>query len=181
MSKENWNRVILKDYIYQNIEEKDIKGVVSLLYIKKVTTPSYKTYENEITIKIADDNFYWLQIAIEDKNYWITVMYDENKDIIQYYIDITEKNVLQDNGNSYFYDLFLDIVVLNDYDKLILLDEQELKQALLNKVINEEQYQLAYKITKEIMEALPDKRKLLENFSNKYFNILLNKMKKARE
>lgn len=177
MSKKDWNRVVDREYIYQKIEEENVRGVVSLLHIKKVTSPSYKVYRDNITVKIADDNFYWLQIAIEKTNYWITVMYDDKKNIIQYYIDITKENIIKDNEDSYFYDLFLDIVLLND--DVILLDEAEIRQALENKHINIEQYELAYNVTKEIMKSLEEKKYLLEEFSNKYFNILLNKIEKA--
>lgn len=181
MSKENWHRVVRKKYVYQNIEEKSFKGIVSLLHIKEVTTPSYKTYKDDINVKIADEDFYWLQIGLENKNYWITVMYDEHKNIIQYYIDITKENVIRYNSDSYFYDLFLDVVLLNDNNDVILLDENELKQALNDKIIDINQYNLAYKVAKEIMELLPKKKRFLEQFSNKYFNILLNKLESEED
>lgn len=180
MSKKSWNRVTDKEYIYQGIEEQNIKGVVSLLHIKRVTSPSYKTYKNDINVKIADKNFYWLQIAIEKANYWITVMYNDKKKIVQYYIDITERNIIKDDGNSYFYDLFLDIVLLNN-DKIILLDETDLEQALEEGTINNKQYELAYREARKIMKHLPEKKYILEEFCNKYFSMLLSEIEKRKE
>ena len=109
MKKTNWKRVTEREYASSVIEEENIKGVASLLFIKKVESPSFKVYKNNIKIKIADEKFYWLQLAIENENYWVTAMYDNNKNIIQYYIDITEKNIIDVKDDSYFYDLFLQI------------------------------------------------------------------------
>ena len=80
MSKKDWKRVIKRKYIYIPINEEDKKGEASLLYIQNVTEPCYKNYQNHI-VKIADENYYWLQIALEKENYWITAMYDDRKKI----------------------------------------------------------------------------------------------------
>lgn len=180
MSKPNWKRVTDREYIYKYIEEENFKGVASLIHIKEVTSPSFRNYQDKINVKIADKDFYWLQIGIEKANYWITAMYDENKNIVQYYIDITEKNVIKKEEDSYFYDLFLDIVLLNT-GKVIVLDEEELKQAYENKKINDKQYELSCAITKDIVRYLPKKKYLLEEFCNKYFNVLLKELKKREE
>jgi predicted RNA-binding protein associated with RNAse of E/G family len=175
MKKQNWKRVTEREYISNVIEEENIRGVASLLFIKKVEQPSFKEYKNKITVKIADEKFYWLQLAIENENYWITAMYDENKKLIQYYIDITEKNVIDTKEDSYFYDLFLDVVILNT-GEIILLDEDELEEALKEKVINHEQYELAYNKAKNIMEFISKEKDKLEYFCNKYFNQLLSQL-----
>lgn len=175
MKKQNWKRVTEREYISNAIEEENIKGVASLLFIKKVEQPSVKEYKNNITVKIADKNFYWLQLGIENENYWITAMYDENRKLIQYYIDITEKNVIDSKDDSYFYDLFLDIVILNT-GEIILLDEDELEEALKEKAINYEQYELAYNKAKNIIKFVSKEKDKLEYFCNKYFNQLLSQL-----
>lgn len=180
MKKKNWKRVTEREYISDTIEENNIRGVASLLFIKKVESPSFKEYKNNIKVKIADEKFYWLQLAIENQNYWITAMYDDKKNIVQYYIDITEKNVIDTKEDSYFYDLFLDIVILKT-GEVILLDENELEEALKEKVINQEQYELAYNKAKNIMEFVSKEKDKLEYFCNKYFNQLLSKMQSNKK
>lgn len=180
MNKKNWKRVTEREYISDIIEEKNIRGEASLIFIKKVESPSVKEYGNNIKIKIADEKFYWLQIAMENENYWVTAMYDDKKNPIQYYIDITEKNVVNPKEDSYFYDLFLDIVVLNT-GEVFLLDEDELEQALKEKIINHEQYELAYNKAKEIIKFVSKEKHKLEYFCNKYFNQLLCKLQSEKE
>ena len=145
-----------------------------MLFIKKVTAPLIKNYKN-CQKKIVDENFYWLQIGIENVNYWITAMYDNNKKIIQYYIDITSKNCINSNEETFFYDLFLDIVML-DNGELYLLDEDELKEALDEKNISINQYEFAYRKANEIMEYLSKEKSKLEYLCNKYFNLLVDKL-----
>lgn len=177
MSKPNWKRVTDREYTCKYIKEDNFKGVVSLMHIKEVTSPSLRNYKDKINVKIADKGFYWLQIGIEKANYWITAMYDENKNIVQYYIDITEKNVIKKDEDSYFYDLFLDIVLLNT-GEVILLDEEELKQAYEDNDINDKQYELACTELKNIMNNIVKKKEQLYKFCDRYFKLLLKELKR---
>ena len=80
-----------------------------------------------------------------------------------------------DNGESWFYDLMLDIVVLPD-GKRFLLDEDELAQALRDDVITREQYDKAYHTANIIMDELEGKVEYLRDICNTYFQILKMKM-----
>lgn len=175
MSKNNWKRVIKKKYVCDELKEEEIEGIVSLLFIEEIKSPLYEKYNN-CTIKIADKNYYWLQFGIKDKNYWITAMYNDKKQVIQYYIDITDKNVINKNSDSYFYDLFLDVVLLPT-GEIILLDEDELKESLQEGIISQEQYNLAYREVENIIRFISNEKDNLQQFCNKYFNILLKKIK----
>ena len=142
ISKKGWNRVEERKAIYKQLKLGEYEGEISLIKLKKVKEPLYKEYDGE-TIKIADEGFYWLQLGLRGKNYWLTAMYDDNRKLLQYYIDITKENRIYSNGKSYFYDLFLDVVQLYN-GKIFLLDEDELLEALTTKIINENDYKLAY-------------------------------------
>lgn len=179
MSKPNWKRILKKEYVSKNIIEASKQGSISLLHILELTEPSYKTYNNK-KIKIVDKDYYWLQIAIEDENYWITAMYDENKQCIQYYIDITLKNIIKKEEDSYFFDLFLDIVKLNT-GEIVLLDEDELKEALKEKDITEDEYKLAYKVAEKVKTLLESDENYIENICKKYFDILIKTFKIKEE
>ena len=152
ISKDNWKRVLNKEEVYSLFKYEELEGEVSIIKINQVTEPLYKRY-NDISVKLADNGYYWLQLAIKNKNYWITAMYDSNKKLIQYYIDITKENIIRQQGKSYFYDLFLDIVKLSN-EKIILLDEEELMDALNNNVIDKEEFEFAYKEAREIINQL---------------------------
>ena len=100
-------------------------------------------------------------------------MYNDNKELIQYYIDITKENVISKNGKSYFYDLFLDVVQLSS-GKIYLLDEDELLEALKNKLIDKSDYILAYNEANKIKEELEKNKfkptKMCELYLEKLFN-----------
>lgn len=177
MSKSNWKRVMERKYSVQDIEETNLKGKVSLLWIKKVSSPCYKEYD-DITVKIADNGYYWLQVGIENANFWITAMYDENRQFIQYYIDVTRKNHVKDESDPFYEDLFLDLIILDD--RVILLDEDELKQASKEKVIDKNCYMLAYNTATELTNWLSSNKQLLDNLCAKYFDILYRAMKKKK-
>ena len=105
ISRKKWKRVTERIDAFEKIENIDVKGIASIICIKKVNEPSFKIYNNK-KIKIVDDGYFWLQIGLKDKNYWITAMYNDKRECVQYYIDITEKNVIDDYENSYYYDIY---------------------------------------------------------------------------
>ena len=152
ISKENWKRIVEKKSLYKQFKYNDLEGEIALLELKEVKAPLYKQY-NGVNVKLADNGYYWLQVGIKNKNYWLTAMYDINKKLIQYYIDITKENKIYTNGKSYFYDLFLDIVQLSD-GSVLLLDKDELVDALNNKLIDENDYALACGEADKIIEQL---------------------------
>lgn len=167
MSRSSWERIIDREYITINIKEKDIKGKAGLLYIKDLKEPLTKIYNKKI-ITIANKNYYWLQIGIENKNYWITAMYDNNEKLIQYYIDITKRNYIND-GDSYFEDLFLDVVIFPTKEK-IYLDGDELDKAFNEKIIKKEEYDLAIYTANYISDMILNNKEEFDNFCYKYFN-----------
>lgn len=171
MSKKNWKRLIEGTYVYEYL--KDYDAIVSVLYLKKLISPSCKQYSNK-NVKIADDGYYWLQFAVNNKNWWLTAMYDESKKLVQYYIDITQKNVVNQDGTAYFYDLFLDIVILSN-NEIIILDEDELAEALKLKEINKEQFDNAYTEKEKILEDLKHRQHDLDSFCQRKLNNLLSK------
>ena len=152
ISKENWKRIVEKKSLYKQFKYNDLEGEIALLELKEVKAPLYKQY-NGVNVKLADNGYYWLQVGIKNKNYWLAAMYDINKKLIQYYIDITKENKIYTNGKSYFYDLFLDIVQLSD-GSVLLLDKDELVDALNNKLIDENDYALACGEADKIIQQL---------------------------
>ncbi|MDD3303963.1 MAG: DUF402 domain-containing protein [Clostridia bacterium] len=172
MSKINWKRVLNKEYIQCDIIEANKKiGVSSLIHIKDIVEPLIQKYPNTTPIKIADRNFYWLQIGLKNTNYWITAVYNEKKEFIQYYIDITAENIISDHIEPYFYDLFLDVVLTNQ-DTLILLDQDELEDAMRLGEITRKQYNLACTVSEAIMKNIILEKERLDKFCFSYFERL---------
>lgn len=162
MSRSNWLRVNDRSYVYDTIESSLFTSAVGLIHIKSVSEPSIKHYLNK-AVKIVDNDFYWLQFAPKEKQFWLTVMFNEKEELIQYYFDITKENIILDNGESYFYDIFLDIVMLTD-GNLFLLDEDELEEALNENTITKDEFVKAHEVADDIMSKLKGNESELREF-----------------
>ena len=174
MSRSNWPRVIDREYVHMMGNEYDFNGAIGLIYLKNVTEPATKTYD-KTRVTIIDSGYYWLQIAPKGENFWLTVMYNQLGEIVQFYYDITDCNTILENGESWFYDLYLDIVMLPD-GRLFLLDEDEICRALDKKDITKDQYDKAYLTANEIIKKLDGNIGDLTDTCNHYFEILKRKI-----
>ena len=96
-----------------------------------------KVIEPFITLKgncLLDEGYYILEIIPKSENYTIRIFVNDKKEILEYYFDITYKNGLDEESNiPYYDDLYLDIIVKKN--KIEILDEDELQEALNNKEI----------------------------------------------
>ena len=159
--------IIEKDYKNLEINDEEFKGNISLLKINKVKKPWFVDEENRC---ILADKYSWLEIYPKDKNCCITAMYDENGKISEWYFDISKKIGIE-AGVPFEDDLFLDVVIVPD-GRIHLLDEDELEEAYKMQLINKEEYDLAYKIAQKIMSIFPENIEKLQNFTDRYLNIL---------
>ncbi len=159
--RDNWQRVVSKSFRYTEKTYGDFHCVVGLIAINEVTSPLKKTmFGNDIVL--ADKGYRWLQIAPEDASWWLTAMIDSNGNIVQYYYDITDRNIL-DGENSRFYDLYLDVVVFPDGNATIL-DTDELNSALKDGIITKAQYEAATATAEQLLVEVPLNLDELEEF-----------------
>ncbi|MED1091363.1 DUF402 domain-containing protein [Bacillus paramycoides] len=143
-----WKRLIEKTYTVKQAEE----GMLGILDIKKVREPSYKEYKGK-ELCIAGDEYTWMQYFINGKNFAITAMLDDQKKLVQYYIDVTKEYKIDERGLPYFDDLYLDVVLLPN-GEIYVLDEDELEDAYSMGDITKEEYELAWHITKWIVATI---------------------------
>ncbi|MBP3567936.1 MAG: DUF402 domain-containing protein [Lachnospiraceae bacterium] len=139
MRRSDWHRILERRYTVKPCTFQNMKGVVSLLEIQKVTNPLTVHYEDG-DVLIADAGYSWLQLAFKDQFFWATVMYDNKGELMQGYFDITGGNTFEDMENPKFQDMYLDLVLLKD-GGIQVLDREELDEALEQKKITAEQYQ----------------------------------------
>ncbi len=156
------------------VSDERFVGQASLIFMEEVKAPLVKVYE-DIPLTIVDRGYFWLQLAPKDKKYWLTVMMDAAGDTISYYFDITENNVLCDDGDSYFYDLYLDVVLLPN-GNLYLLDEDELLEALREGIISQAQFDNAYNTARMLLEHLPSHAQELQAYCHHLFAKLKEKL-----
>ena len=125
---------------------------------------------------ILDNNYKWLEFYNYDSRIKLTAIYDENNEIIEWYFDIA-REIGKENGVPYEDDLYLDVVVTPSGD-VILLDEDELKEAFDKKEMTKQEYDEAYKIANDLMEKLKNNKNKLQEYTDGYFNQFLKEYKK---
>jgi len=101
----------------------------------------------------------------------LTAFYDENNKISEWYFDIA-REIGRENGLPYEDDMYLDVLV-TDTGNIVLLDEDELKDALDKNQITEFEFENAYKEANGLMERLQNKKQELQNFTDKYLKMML--------
>lgn len=155
MRRDEITEILEKEYIVKELNTKEFVGTVSLMKILKVQNPFVIHHESH-SFTILNDNYYWLQLAPRNDNWWLTIMYDENHNMIENYFDITKENDFTDPLNPTFIDMRLDVTISKERG-VKLLDEDELEEALQDKLISEYEYKLAYEVSNQIIQ------KYLEN------------------
>ncbi len=148
MKRSDWKRIIKRKYITKNINIQGIEGVAGLIYMEQVSAPLEK---NGITI--VKEGYKWLQIALKNQNFWVTAMFDENDDFVQIYFDVTLKNHFDEPDNPQFDDLFIDIVLTTER-KVLVLDSDELEQALAEGIISKQEYDLGKSTSHKLCQRL---------------------------
>ncbi|MDC2866013.1 DUF402 domain-containing protein [Bacillus sp. BP-3] len=164
----SWKRLIDKTYAVKDVQN----GMLGILLIKQVREPSYKQYNNR-KICIAQNGYTWIQYFINGKNFAITAMLNEKKELVQYYIDVAKEYKMDERGLPYFDDLYLDVVMLPN-EKMYLLDEDELEKAYTDGDISKEEYNLAWNTAKWIMKKIEEKEFL-------WFSILETEIQKIKD
>ena len=149
--RSEWKRLLDKEYTQALIDTEGFKGYVTLIKVNKVTEPLYVKYKDQ-KICIVNDGYIWLQHFPTNEQHSLTTMFDSNGEVVQWYIDICERNGVE-NKIPWVDDLFIDIVVLPD-GEIIRLDEDELEEALLNGTISNELHEIACTETKRLQELI---------------------------
>lgn len=170
MQHKDWFRIIKKQYISREIQIDNYHGVVSLNIWEQIAEPLFVN-NSKYDVKILDNGYKWIQIALRDTHFWLTAMYDNQDKLIEIYFDITRENYFDDINNPCFDDLFSDIVITND-KQVYILDEDELEMALSENVITKEEYGRVKDTTKKLYSYLVNNMDYVIDICQKYFNEL---------
>ncbi|MDR0313563.1 MAG: DUF402 domain-containing protein [Treponema sp.] len=131
------------------VNDEGIKGYFSYLKIIEVNRPFIVGLKgNEICL--YDNGYTEINYLPDNENWQLYGIYDNNGKIIEWYFDITKKNAVDNEGNPYCVDLFLDIVLLPD-GQIVILDEDELQNAYNEGIITCNEYNFAYKVKNKLI------------------------------
>lgn len=155
MKRSNWPRVLKKDYIARDMQFDDLRGQISLSILRELTGPLTVSYPFG-DVRIADTDYSWLQIALEDQYVWVTAMYDSRDRMVNLYFDITAGNRFDDPENPCFEDMYLDIAIAGE--NMAVLDQDELDEALEKGDISQAEHEHAEKICTELFAYLRENK-----------------------
>lgn len=114
-------------------------------------------------LKVIDNNYYILEILPKNQNYAIRAFLDSDKNLIEYYIDITNGCGIDLNSKiPYYDDLYLDITITNS--NIEVLDEEELEKAYKNGLLDYATYNMAIETKDKLLDEI-------SNNNNKYLNL----------
>lgn len=166
-SVNKYENVIEVEQKIKLINEENFKGDIYLNNFKRVSAP----YLLEKGLCIQDNNYKWIEFYDYNSKVRLTAVYNENNKIVEWYFDIA-RSIGKEKGIPYEDDLYLD-VVLGQSGEIILLDEDELKEAFERKEMTKEEYNEAYRIAEDLMQRIKGKEKKVLEFTDKYLKEML--------
>lgn len=137
-------------YQQKRVDTDYFNGYVALVKIKGIDEP-WIIHDEDYTGCILDENYQWLEIYPDDEKYAISVALDDKSNVVEWYFDMIKDSGVE-NGIPYINDLYLDLVIRANGNQVVL-DENELKDALDQKDITEKDFNMAY----ETLETIKDK------------------------
>lgn len=161
MKRNEFRRIIKSSLKMKNIETDCFKGIAGLLDIIK-TDGEWWVTSSLGKVMIASPNYQWLQIAPDHAKWWLTVMFDEQGKLIQYYFDIIKSRYISESGEPRFVDMYLDIVMMPD-GRYEVLDRGELELAYRNGWVSEFDYRRALASLYELVGTIHNKEPFLRN------------------
>lgn len=170
MKREEWHRVLQKEYRCMPCEFEGIEGLVSILVLKEVTAPLYVPDEDK-KVLIADVDYSWLQVALKNQYFWITSMFDTKGQLLQVYFDISKGTIFEEEENPCFDDMYLDIVLTGD-GRLYILDQEELEEARQEGVISEAEYEHAIVECNKLYQYLTEHKEKIMEFCKEWYQKL---------
>ncbi|MBD7968150.1 DUF402 domain-containing protein [Paenibacillus gallinarum] len=148
----NWRRITNRQFACRYVESEEFTGYLSLYTIHDLKEPLWKTYGG-YTFCTADKGYSWLQYFPKDEHYVVTAMFDDEDQIVEWYIDTCRNQGITDQGVPWFDDLYLDVIVLKD-GEVFLLDEDELDDALEKGHITTADYELSTRTAQYLLQTI---------------------------
>lgn len=144
--------VLVSRFAAKRIDTPEYRGYVTLLHIDEVSTPVYVSF-GEQRVCIIDRGYTWLRHFPDGAHYALLTAFDERDELVQWYIDVVGQVGVDERGVPWYEDLYLDIVISPEGETL-LLDVDELDEALRLGEVTQSQYSFAWREASTLLDAL---------------------------
>lgn len=170
LSYDAWDCIIGKDLRGMEIKSELLTGYIGLIDIKNVSEVLTWNFNGE-DIAYCDKGIKWLSFLPQDDWYCITAMMNEQEEILLWYVDMIAGQGIDTDGVPYFDDLYLDLVVYPD-GTIIADDMDELEDALANKDIMQEQFDLAIETSHRLQAGVLSDIPALVEYTRKCYDMV---------
>jgi len=146
------NEKYIESYSSEVIRVDDLcgySGWASFIKINKVKRPWI--VGERLNVCIADDGYSELCFLPDDEKWQVYAIYDEKNQIVEWYFDIARENGIDENGNRYCEDMYLDAALLPD-GRVLILDEDELTAALNDGSVTRDEFDEAHGVLRKMTD-----------------------------
>ena len=172
LDRREWYTDSERDFACMYHRDDDFHGGIGLITFTGLKKPDVADTPEGL-LCIADNGYQWLELVPEDGHFAVTAMFHDGA-LFQQYIDITLRNEVEEDGNAQFYDLLLDVVVLQDGTPRVV-DTEELEAALSGGIITGEAYELARQAADQVLETWKSRKTLIEKKLYEYRALFRNR------
>ena len=152
LSYDEWKCIKTKKLKGKQVNTDFFEGYIGILEIGEVSEKQIWRFNGEDII-VCDNGLKWLSILPQNDFYCITAMMNANDEILLWYIDMIAEQGIDTDCVPYFDDLYLDLVVYPN--GIIKVDDMdELVDALSQKDITEDQFNLAISTSNKLKNGL---------------------------
>lgn len=157
------------NYKQIEVDENFFKGIACYVDFDSSEKPVI-VFNGKSNVCIKKDGYERITLYPKDGTYSISIMYDENKNLIEWYFDIASSVGLTD-GIPYQNDLYLDMVILPTKE-VFVLDEDELLSAYNNGEITKSLLDHAYKTLEYLKEKYVSDFSELDKLTKHVYDII---------
>ena len=167
-----WKRILKHRFSSECVDTPEFKGYISLYRMDAVASPLMVDFFRK-KLCIADSGYTWLKLFPANHNFTITAQYNDQGQLVMWYIDICLRMGIDSKGVPWMDDLYLDIGVSPDME-IEVKDADELQAALNRGEITLATYEMAWGETKRIINEISQREFCFLELCNSYRNTLLN-------
>lgn len=156
-------------YILTQFENDVLDCFCVIKKINSIDKPYISTHTGK-NVCLLDEGYYILEYLPKNSHYGVRVFLDRDKNVLSYYIDIIDSIGIDYEKGLYYDDLYLDITIdMVNGEMVKVWDEDELQKALDENDITKEQYDMAYKMLKELLDQIAKGKNMIVNNEHKEF------------
>lgn len=170
MRRREFQRLIRTQLTCRRVALHGFSGIAGLMNILE-TSGKWTVNSAGGPVTVAAPGYRWLQLAPDSGEWWLTAMYDEHDNVVQYYIDVVRDIYIAHDGEPRFHDLFLDIILTAD-GTLVLTDRDELDAARAGGNIDSTLYNRALSTADTLLYRLDGNEPALRSFCAAILNMI---------